>query len=78
MAARVEPLLTIADLDSLPDDGNRYEIIEGELFVSGAPSLSHQKVVLNVSTAIKLFLYEVRIGAVWRPDLGWSLATLAG
>lgn len=28
---------TSADLESLPDDGNRYEIIEGELYVSRQP-----------------------------------------
>ena len=36
MAAKLEPLLTIADIDSMPEDGNRYELIEGEL-VAMAP-----------------------------------------
>jgi hypothetical protein len=26
--------MTIVDLDAMPDDDNRYELIEGELFVS--------------------------------------------
>jgi len=29
MAAKIEPILTIADLDAMPEDGNRYELIEG-------------------------------------------------
>jgi Uma2 family endonuclease len=33
---------TIADLEGLPDNGNRYEIIDGELFVTRAPHLDHQ------------------------------------
>lgn len=33
---------TSADLESLPDDGNRYEIIEGELYVSRQPGYEHQ------------------------------------
>ena len=33
---------TSADLESLPDDENRYEIIDGELFVSKQPHLNHQ------------------------------------
>jgi len=41
MSTQIEPLLTIADLDAMPDDGNRYEIIDGELFVSRSPSLTH-------------------------------------
>ncbi len=33
---------TSADLELMPDDGKRYEIIEGELYVSRQPSVEHQ------------------------------------
>ena len=33
---------TSADLEGLPDDGRRYEIIDGELFVSKQPHFYHQ------------------------------------
>jgi Uma2 family endonuclease len=35
---------TIRDLDAMPDDGGwkRYEIIDGELFVTRAPHICHQ------------------------------------
>ncbi|MBA3450141.1 MAG: Uma2 family endonuclease [Chloroflexia bacterium] len=36
------------DLFSLPDDGKRYEIIEGELFEMPAPSSAHQTIIMNV------------------------------
>ena len=35
---------TSADLESLPDDGNRYEIIDGELYMSTQPHFYHQDV----------------------------------
>ncbi len=35
---------TSADLELFPDDGKRYEIIDGELFMSRAPHSRHQKV----------------------------------
>jgi Uma2 family endonuclease len=35
-------LYTVDDIRALPDDGNRYEIIAGELFVTPAPSIRHQ------------------------------------
>jgi len=36
-AHRSPVLLTVADLEATPDDGNRYEVIDGELYVSAAP-----------------------------------------
>jgi len=35
---------TAADLATLPDDGNRYEIIDGELFVTPSPAWGHQNI----------------------------------
>lgn len=36
--------LTRADLDALPDDGHRYELIDGVLIVTPAPATQHQRV----------------------------------
>jgi Uma2 family endonuclease len=35
---------TSRDLELLPDDGNRYEIIDGELYVAKQPDWQHQLV----------------------------------
>jgi Uma2 family endonuclease len=64
MAARIEPLLTVADLDACPDDNNRYELIEGELFVSRAPGLPHQLIVQNLQIAFIEYLRTNPIGTV--------------
>jgi Uma2 family endonuclease len=64
MVANPEPILTIADLDAMPDDGNRYEIIEGELFVSCAPSLTHQDIVANLMFFFQRYLRNNPIGKV--------------
>lgn len=41
MAVNV-PLFTYHDLAQLPDDGKRYELADGELIVSPAPTTEHQ------------------------------------
>lgn len=47
---------TSADLESMPDDGKRYEIIDGELYVSTQPHLYHQEAC----------------GAIYAAFLAWS------
>ena len=64
MAARIEPLLTVADLDACPDDNNRYELIGGELFVSRAPGIPHQRVILNLEISLSNYLAEHPIGVL--------------
>ena len=65
MSTQIEPLLTIADLDAMPDDGNRYEIIEGELFVSCSPSLTHQRAFGNLFVPISNWLAQNPLGEVF-------------
>lgn len=64
MVARIDPLMTVDDLDCMPEDGNRYEVIEGELFVSRAPGLPHQVVSGNIFAAIWNYLEANPTGQV--------------
>ncbi|MEA2900589.1 MAG: hypothetical protein QOH36_476 [Actinomycetota bacterium] len=41
-------MLTYADYAALPDDGRRYELIDGELFEMAAPSTRHQDIVVRL------------------------------
>ena len=41
----IDRLWTIDDLASMPDDGQRYELLQGELIVSPAPGGNHQVVL---------------------------------
>jgi Uma2 family endonuclease len=64
MKAASELRLTIADLEAAPDDGNRYEVIDGELFVSAAPSIVHQIALTNIVIAFGAYLRERPIGRI--------------
>ncbi len=58
-------LLTTDDLTALPDDdGNIYELIEGELIVSSAPSLTHQRVIKNLTRDLANYLEQNPTGEV--------------
>ena len=45
MAMPVTRHFTAADLAAMPDDGQRYELVRGELLVSPAPRVDHQAIV---------------------------------
>ena len=52
------------DLKSLPDDGNRYEIIDGELYMSRQPSYYHQSVCSKVVGKLENWNERERLGDV--------------
>jgi Uma2 family endonuclease len=41
--------LTWRDLEGLPDDGHRYELVDGTLIVTPAPSVRHQRVAFRLA-----------------------------
>jgi Uma2 family endonuclease len=55
---------TVDLLDALPDDGQRYEIIDGELFVTPAPSELHQVVAGHLHSLLKAYLRGSAVGRV--------------
>jgi Uma2 family endonuclease len=66
---------TIADLDLLPDNGTRYEIIAGELFMTRAPRWSHQQVAGTICTEINRAPETLAVGrAVAAPGVIFSEA----
>ena len=56
--------LTYDDLARMPDDGMRHEIIDGVHYVTPAPVLRHQRLVVRMLTAIANHLEAHPIGEV--------------
>jgi Uma2 family endonuclease len=72
------PLYYTADMvRGMPDDGNRYEVVYGELLVTPSPRPWHQVVVSRLSLAIGNYLAHEPVGVVltapadisWGPDV---------
>ena len=53
---------TVDDVHALPDDGNRYEVIDGELFVTPAPRWRHQEAGGELYSLIREYLKRERVG----------------
>ena len=49
---------------ALPDDGKRYEVIDGELFVTPAPTFRHQHAAFEIGTLLKPYVATHAIGVV--------------
>jgi Uma2 family endonuclease len=45
-------LLTYSDYAALPDDGRRYELHQGELSVTPAPGVRHQRVIIPLGSRL--------------------------
>lgn len=60
----VDIRLTYEDYCLLPNDGKRYEIIDGELFVTPSPNFLHQIVVTSLIYHMSSFLKDQPLGRV--------------
>lgn len=52
----------VADLELFPQDGKRYEIVDGELFVTRAPHWKHQEVTGNVYAKLQAWSRQTGLG----------------
>lgn len=55
---------TLEDLERMPDDGNKYEVVRGELFVTPPPSAPHQDIIARLVRTLDRYLEEQGLGWV--------------
>ena len=60
---------TVDMVHALPDDGKRYEIIDGELLVSPGQSLDHQQTAFALAVRLRSYLENHRVAHVFMARL---------
>lgn len=58
---------TLEELHSLPDDGNKYELINGELFVTPPPTDDHETIIARLSRILDGYVAKHGLGLVYHP-----------
>ena len=58
---------TLSEVHSLPDDGNKYELIRGELFVTPPPSEEHETIAARLARMLDPYVAANNLGLVYRP-----------
>src|SRR5919198_1343974 len=58
---------TLRELHRLPDDGNKYELVRGELFVTPPPSDEHEELLAILHRLLDGYVARHGLGRVYRP-----------
>jgi len=56
--------------EQLPDDGNRYEVIDGVLYMSTSPSFFHQWILGRAHAILDQQIYQAGVGVVVMAPVG--------
>ena len=73
MAMRARVRFTADDIWDAPDDGNRYEVIDGELYVSPPPLEPHQFASGTLFGYLWTYIHERHIGRLYSAPFGVKL-----
>lgn len=75
MSVTSTALMTAAELMQLPDDGFRYELINGELEKMPPPGLPHGRIAFRLSVYLGQFILEHGLGEAFAPETGFKLTS---
>ena len=68
MPAQQTKRWTLAELHRLPeDDGNKYEVVRGELFVTPPPTVDHETIAARLARVLDPYVERHGLGLVYRP-----------
>jgi Uma2 family endonuclease len=58
---------TLEELHRLPDDGNKYELVRGELFVTPPPNETHENILTCLTRLLDRFVEANDLGLIFHP-----------
>ena len=64
--ATVEKQWTLAEVHSLPDDGNKYELVRGELFVTPPPTYTHESIGARLAVLVVPYVAREKLGLAFQ------------
>lgn len=73
MSTVVERGMTAADLEKMPDDGFRYELVNGEIFQMAPPGFEHGDRAMRISVPLGYFVYQNNLGLVVAAETGFKI-----
>jgi Uma2 family endonuclease len=71
--AVAQQLVTAKELLDMPDDGYRYELVEGELRRMSPASHQHGRIILNLSAPLHHHVRTHNLGTVYAAETGFFL-----
>lgn len=71
----VEHIATAADLERLPDDGFRYELVDGEVRKMTPAGNEHGRIAALVTASLVQHVLVNRLGSVYAAETGFRLAS---
>jgi Uma2 family endonuclease len=58
---------TLEELHSLPDDGNKYELVRGVLFVTPPPTNEHETILARLTRMLEPYVAARELGFIYHP-----------
>ncbi len=65
MAPEPRRKLDYSYIQSTPNDGKRYELVDGDLLVNPAPSRIHQRISRRLQRQLEVYFHERKLGEVF-------------
>ena len=58
---------TLEELHRLPDDGNKYELVRGDLFVTPPPNDGHETILARLTAVLTRYVLAQQLGLIYHP-----------